>query len=53
MSSSKKIYLERDFAADDYLSETLPLYLAPYPPPLTYTLYTYSHREGGGGGEES
>jgi hypothetical protein len=47
MSSSKKIYLERDFAAGVYLSKAQ----TPYPPP-PYTLYTcilhtYSHREGG------
>jgi hypothetical protein len=34
MSSSKKIYLERDFAAGVYLSEAQ----NPVPPPL-YTLY--------------
>ncbi len=47
MSSSKKIDLQRDFAADDYMSEAQ----NPIPPP-PYTLYTciqytYSHREGG------
>ncbi len=47
MSSSKKMYLYRDFATSVYLSEAL----NPIPPP-PYTLYTciqhtYSHREGG------
>jgi hypothetical protein len=52
MSSSKKIDLKRDFAADVYLSEAqIPI----PPPPHPYTLYvaciqyTYSHREGGEG----
>jgi hypothetical protein len=53
MSSSKKIYLCRDFAAGVYLSETQ----NPIPPSLTHcirvysvsVLYTYSHREGRGG----
>jgi hypothetical protein len=45
MSSSKKIYLERDFAAVVYLSDSE----ARKPPPPPYTLYTciqytYSHR---------
>jgi hypothetical protein len=43
---SKKTYLQRDFAADDYLSDTPP------PPPL-HTVYvhvrSYSHREERGG----
>jgi hypothetical protein len=48
MSSSKKIYLEIDFAAGVYLSEAQ----NPIPPPYTlYTCikYTYSHREWGEG----
>jgi hypothetical protein len=50
MSSSKKNYLLRNFAAGVYLSVAQ----NPIPPPL-YTLYTcihyiYSHREGGVGG---
>jgi hypothetical protein len=49
MSSSKRIDLQGNLAADVYLSE------AQNPIPLPYTLYTcilyaYSHREGGGGG---
>jgi hypothetical protein len=42
MSSSKKGDLQRDFAAVVYQSEAQ----NPIPP----TLYTYSHREGAGGG---
>jgi len=52
MSSSKIIYLQRDFAAGFYPSEAPYSPMTPYlPPPYTlYTciLYTYSHREGGG-----
>jgi hypothetical protein len=46
MSSSKKIDLERDFAACVYLSEAQ----NPIPPYTLYTCiqYTYSDREGGG-----
>ncbi len=51
MSSSKKIDLWRDFAAGVYLSEAQ----NPMPPLhteyCTCIQYTYSHREGGGGGE--
>jgi hypothetical protein len=50
MSSSKKIDLLRDFAADFFLSEAQ----SPIPPHTLYTCiqYTYSHREGGDGGGE-
>jgi hypothetical protein len=43
MSSSRKIDLYRDFAAGVYLSEG--------PEPHTPPPQTYSHREGGEGGE--
>ncbi len=57
MSSSKKIYLERDFAAGVYLAEAQnPI---PLPPPPLHTVYvytpvytiqyTYSHSKGGEG----
>ncbi len=53
MSSSKKNYPYRDFAAGVYLSEAPSPPMSPYPPLHTvqYTCiqYTYSHREGGGG----
>ncbi len=42
------MYLERDFAADVYLTEAQ----KPIPPPLTHCIRvynTYSHVEGGGG----
>jgi hypothetical protein len=44
MSSSKKIYLKRDFAADDYLSDTPP------PPPPTVYLHVLIHTGKGGEG---
>jgi hypothetical protein len=52
MSSSKKIDMQWDFAAGVYPSETQ----NPIPHPLHTVQYmckqfTYSHREGGGGGE--
>ncbi len=48
MSSSKQIYLLKDFAADVYLSEVPSPPMTSYLPP--YTMYTYLHREGGRGG---
>ncbi len=54
MSSSKKIDQERDFAASIYLSEAQDAQNPIPPAPCTlYTCmqYTYSHREGGKGGE--
>jgi hypothetical protein len=49
MSSSKKIDLQRDFAADVYLSELRLRTL--YPPPFhtVHTCIHYSYKEGGGG----
>ncbi len=49
MSSSKKNFLEKDFAAGVYLSDAQ----NPIPPPPIYTLYTciqktFSHKEGEG-----
>ncbi len=53
MSSSKKNY-KRDFVADAYLSEAPSPPMTPYPSSphtlRTCIQYTYSHREGGGGG---
>jgi hypothetical protein len=49
MSSFKKTYLKRDFAAGGYLSEDQNPY--PPPPPLTHHTcihHTYSHRGMGG-----
>ncbi len=49
MSSSKKVYLERDFAAGAYLSEAQ----NPIPPPpfhivYLFTVYLFTQRRGGG-----
>ncbi len=49
MSSSKNIYLKRDFAAGVYLSEAPSPPKTQSPPPLhNVYVYTYSHRGGGG-----
>jgi hypothetical protein len=50
MSSSTKIYLQRDFAAGVYLSKAQNL-IHPPTTQYTYIQYTYSHREGGRVGE--
>ncbi len=51
MTSSKKIYMSRDFATGVYLSEAR----NPIPPPFTlcivYAVYIFT--QGRGGGEES
>ncbi len=51
MSSSKKIYLERDFAARVYLFEVPSPPMTPYPSIhiiYVYTVYLFT-QEGGGG----
>jgi hypothetical protein len=53
MSSSKKIDLQRDFAAGVYLSEAPSPTMIPYPPsPLhivyVYTVYLFTQGRGGG-----
>ncbi len=51
MSSSKKIYLERDFAARVYLFEAPSAPMTPYPSiniVYVYTVYLFTQERGGG-----